>query len=237
MKHKDLGKDCLLPHIGSIDDHVEVLVNVVHDLGLEEGLGTVIHDLVAKLGLGDVLPQLLDASAPGLFSAALVNDLVTLVLGSLPIFECGYQLLDYLELSAEEWILYNSTNDERMVKDTNLVRVHDVVVHLEDVTVDPGHRVQEAVKGGCDLKLLEEAGDHTSRGGAGQTNLTNQRLLQLHSAKQRHDLVIDDDRRHDSGPGQGGANHVEVLLGGGRGVTGWDLDLHQAWIGFLESSL
>ena len=66
-----------------------------------------------------------------------------------------------------------------MTKDTHLVRVHDVVVHLEDVTVDPGHRVQEAIKGGCDLKLLEEASDHTSRGGAGQTNLTNQRLLQL----------------------------------------------------------
>ena len=65
-----------------------------------------------------------------------------------------------------------------MVEDTNLVRVHDVVVHLEDVTVDPGHGVQEAIKGGCDLKLLEEASDHTSRGGAGQTNLTNQRLLQ-----------------------------------------------------------
>ena len=88
-------------------------MNVVHDLGLEEGLGTVIHDLVAKLGLGDVLPQLLDASAPGLFSAALVNDLVTLVLGSLPIFECGYQLLDYLKLSAEEWIL----SIQRMMKE------------------------------------------------------------------------------------------------------------------------
>ena len=83
-------------------------MNVVHDLGLEEGLGAVIHDLVAELGLGDVLPQLLDASAPGLLSAALVNNLVTFVLGRLPIFECSYQLLDYLELSTEEWILYNS---------------------------------------------------------------------------------------------------------------------------------
>ena len=57
----------------------------------------------------------------------------------------------------------------------NLAGVHDVVIHFKNVTVDPGHRVQEAVEGGGDLELLEEAGDHTRRGGAGQADLTNQR--------------------------------------------------------------
>merc|ERR1712110_948342 len=50
-----------IPHVGGEDNDVEVLVDVVHDLGLEEGLGGVIHDLVAELGLGDVLPELLGA--------------------------------------------------------------------------------------------------------------------------------------------------------------------------------
>ena len=52
------------------NDHL----NVVHDLGLEEGLGSVIHDLVAQLGLGNVLTELLDASALGRRSV-LVNNL------------------------------------------------------------------------------------------------------------------------------------------------------------------
>ena len=44
--------------------------------------------------------------------------------------------------------------------------------------------MQEPVEGGGDLKLLEEAGDHAGRGGAGETDLTNQRLSQLLSANQ-----------------------------------------------------
>ena len=44
--------------------------------------------------------------------------------------------------------------------------------------------MQEPVEGGGDLELLEEAGDHTGRGGAGETDLTNQRLSQLLSANQ-----------------------------------------------------
>ena len=50
----------------------------------------------------------------------------------------------------------------------------------------------------------------------------------------RAHLVIDDDWRHDPGPRQGRADHVEVLLGGRRGVAGGDLDLAQAGVGFLE---
>merc|ERR1719500_2271022 len=44
-----------IPHVGSKGNNVEVLVDVVHNLGLEEGLGSVIHDLVGELG-----PQILD---------------------------------------------------------------------------------------------------------------------------------------------------------------------------------
>ena len=154
---KHLCKDCLFPHVGGIDDHVEVLVDVVHNLGLKEGLGAVVHNLVAELGLGDILPKLLDPRAPGLLGAALVNDLITLVLRGLPILESRHQFLDHFKLSAEEWIL---------------VGVHDVVVHLEYVTVDARYGVQKAVEGGRDLKLLEEAGDHTGSGGARQTDLT-----------------------------------------------------------------
>ena len=65
-----------LPHVGGEDDEIEVLVDVVHDLGLEEHLGGVVHDLVAQLGLGDVLPQLLDARAAGLLRAVLVYNLI-----------------------------------------------------------------------------------------------------------------------------------------------------------------
>merc|ERR1711973_543956 len=62
---KFLGVGCL-PHVGGEDNKVVVLVDVVHDLHLKEGLGGVVHDFVGQLGLGDVLPQLLDASASGL---------------------------------------------------------------------------------------------------------------------------------------------------------------------------
>merc|ERR1712228_451270 len=43
------GKVCSLTHVSSEDNQVKVLVDVVHDLHLEEGLGSIVHDLVAKL--------------------------------------------------------------------------------------------------------------------------------------------------------------------------------------------
>lgn len=49
-------------------------LNVVHDLGLEEGLGCIVHDFVAQLGLGDVLAKLLDASSLW-WGSVLVNNL------------------------------------------------------------------------------------------------------------------------------------------------------------------
>ena len=78
--HLYLREDSLLSHVGCIDNQIEVLVDVIHDLGLEEGLGTVIHDLVAELGLGNILPQLLNAGASSLLGAAFVDNLVTFVL-------------------------------------------------------------------------------------------------------------------------------------------------------------
>jgi hypothetical protein len=35
-------------------------LNVIHDLGLEESLGSIIHDFVAELGLGNVLAELVE---------------------------------------------------------------------------------------------------------------------------------------------------------------------------------
>ncbi len=77
-----LGDFALLPQVGGEDDQVEVLLDVVHNLGLEEGLRGVVHDLVAELGLGDVLAELLDAGALGL-GTVLVDDLIALPLGGL----------------------------------------------------------------------------------------------------------------------------------------------------------
>merc|ERR1719186_808115 len=138
-------------------DHVEVFVDVVHDLGLEEGLGSVVHDLVAELGLGDVLPQLFDSSASALSGTVLVNDLVTLVLGCRAIFfEFGNKLSNYFELSPEERILGG---------------VHDIPVHLEEGGVDSGNGLDKALKTGGDLELPKETGGDASSGGAGETDL------------------------------------------------------------------
>ncbi len=35
-------------------------LNVIHDLGLEESLGSIVHDFVAELGLGNVLAELVE---------------------------------------------------------------------------------------------------------------------------------------------------------------------------------
>merc|ERR1719461_1192351 len=116
------GQVSCLPHVGGEDDQIEVLVDVVHDLHLEESLGGVVHDLVAQLGLGDVLPELLDTSSASLGSSIFVNDFVALILCTSAIFKSVDNLLDNLELSSEERILLG---------------VHGVSVHLEEVKVDP----------------------------------------------------------------------------------------------------
>jgi len=75
------GSQTLFPQVGGEADHVEVLGDVVHNFGFEEGLGGIVHDLVAELGLGDVFTQLLNASALGRGSV-FVNDLIAFPLGS-----------------------------------------------------------------------------------------------------------------------------------------------------------
>ena len=76
------SQNCLFSEVSCETDQVEVLVDVVHDLGLEEGLSGVVHDLVAQLGLGDVLTELFDTGAERR-GTVLVNDFVALPLGSL----------------------------------------------------------------------------------------------------------------------------------------------------------
>ena len=99
------GQVSCLPHVGGEDDQVEVLVDVVHDLHLEESLGGVVHDLVAQLGLCDVLSELLDASTSGLGGSILVNDFVALILCCGSVCESVDELLYNLELSSEERVL------------------------------------------------------------------------------------------------------------------------------------
>ena len=92
--------DKAVPHEGGEGDEVVVLVDVVHDLRLEEhlmpdnyeryvsnymgasflgfhdhDLSCIIHDLIRELRLCDVFPQLLDPSAARLWGAVLVNHL------------------------------------------------------------------------------------------------------------------------------------------------------------------
>merc|ERR1711997_287975 len=146
-----------LAHVGGEDDEIEVLVDVVHDLGLEEHLGGVVHDLVAQLGLSNVLSELLDTSTSSLGRTILVNDLVALSLGTLTVStKISNQLLDDLELSSEESVL---------------VGVHLVSVHLEERQVHAGDGLDESLEGGGDLELLVEAGGDAAGGGPGEADL------------------------------------------------------------------
>merc|ERR1711917_65572 len=146
-----LGQDGGLAQVGGEANDVEVLVDIVHDLGLQEGLGSVVHDLVAELGLGNVLSQLLDASAAGLGGSVFVDNLVTLPLGGLAVGKLSHQLLDHLKLTSEEGILGP--------------------VHPEEVQVDTGDGLDESLVGGGQLELSEEAGGHAAGGGSGETDL------------------------------------------------------------------
>merc|ERR1712038_2011018 len=96
------GQVSSLPHVGGENNQVEVLVDVVHNFHLQEGLGGIVHDLVAELGLGNVLSQLLDASTPSLGGSVLVNDLVTLILGGSTVLQSSNKLLDDLKFSSEK---------------------------------------------------------------------------------------------------------------------------------------
>merc|ERR1719397_1304146 len=152
----NLGQHSGLTHVGGEGDQVEILVDVVHDLGLEEHLSSIVHNLVAELGLGDVLSQLLDSSAAGLGRTVLVHNLVALPLAGFAIWKSCHQLLDNLELSPEESVL---------------VGVHDVAVHLEQAEVHAWHGFYQTLERGGELELFEETGGHAGGGGAREADL------------------------------------------------------------------
>merc|ERR1719471_1023937 len=150
------GSSSSLSHVSSKDNDVEVLVDVVHDLRLEESLGSIVHDLIAELRLSNVLSQLLDTSSTSLLSAVKINDLVSIVLGTLTISHLGNKLLDNLEFSSEQGILGH---------------VHLVSVSLQKAGIDSGDSLNKTFEGGRDLELLEEGCNDASSGGSGEADL------------------------------------------------------------------
>lgn len=72
----------LVTKVSGEADQIEVLLNVVHDFGLEESLCGIVHDFVAELGFGNVFAQLLDTSSLGCRSV-LVDNFVAFTFGSL----------------------------------------------------------------------------------------------------------------------------------------------------------
>merc|ERR1719300_407477 len=136
--------------IQSEHDEVVVFVDVVHDLHLEESLGSIVHDLVGQLGLCNVFPQLLGAVASSLWCSIFVNHLVALILGLL----AALQLLEQSEHNRE------LTTEQRV-----LGRVHRVLVHPEQVKVHTGHSFDKSLEGSVDPELLEEAGNNAACGG------------------------------------------------------------------------
>merc|ERR1712013_485307 len=99
------GKICSFTHVCSEHHEVVVLVDVVHDLRLQEGLSSIIHDLVAELGFSNVLSKLLDSSSSSFGRSVFVNDFVTLVLCSSSILQSSNKLLDNLKFAPEKSIL------------------------------------------------------------------------------------------------------------------------------------
>merc|ERR1711990_589220 len=157
IRQRVSGRISGLAHVGGEDNQIEVLVDVVHDLGLEEDLGGVVHDLVAQLGLSNVLSELLDPSSSSLGRTILVNDLVAFSLGRLTVSsKLSNKLLDDLELSSEESVL---------------VGVHLISVHLEESEVHTGNSLHQTFIRGGQLELFEHAGGHTGGGCSGETDL------------------------------------------------------------------
>ena len=77
-----LGNLALVTKVSGEADQIEVLLNVVHDFGLEESLCGIVHDFVAELGFGNVFAQLLDTGSLGCRSV-LVDNFVAFTFGSL----------------------------------------------------------------------------------------------------------------------------------------------------------
>jgi len=95
-----LAKLALLTKVASEADQVKVLLDVVHDFGLEESLSGIVHNLVAELGLGNVFAELFDAGSLG-SGSVFVDDLVAFAFGSLALASAGdggHQFFDDLKL-------------------------------------------------------------------------------------------------------------------------------------------
>merc|ERR1719397_2037258 len=99
-----------------------------------------------------------------------------------------------------------------------LAGVHGVPVHLEEVKVDTGNRLNESLKGGVDLELFEEAGDDAGSGGPGEA-----------------DLVVDDDGGVDASSYEVLADCVKVGDAGGSGVAYWNTEVDEAREGLLQA--
>merc|ERR1711887_269983 len=85
VSFNSLPSSCgLFTHVSSKDNQVEVFLDVVHDLGLQEGLGSIVHDFVAELGFCNVLSQLLDTSATSFWGSVQINNLVSILLAPAP---------------------------------------------------------------------------------------------------------------------------------------------------------
>merc|ERR1711990_603582 len=208
-----------LAHVCGEDNEIEVLVDVVHDLGLEEHLGGVVHDLVAQLGLSNVLSELLDTSTSSLGRTILVNDLVALSLGTLAVSsKISNQLLDDLELSTEESVL---------------VGVHLVSVHLEERQVHAGNSLNETLEGGGDLELLVEASGDAAGGGPGETDLVVDDDGGVDGGSDQgadHDVEVSLQGSSGVADGNSPVNQAGVLLlqaldGGAEGLDALHLDL------------
>merc|ERR550534_1859242 len=114
------------------------MLSMIFDL---RHLGGVVHDLIGELRLSDVLSELLDPRTSRLGWAVLVNHLVALPLGSVAVGEDATELLDHLKLPTEKGVL---------------LCVHFVPVHLEQVKVHSRNCLNQALKGGGNLELLED---------------------------------------------------------------------------------
>merc|ERR1719414_1794236 len=160
-----LGHLALVSQVGSEADQVEVLLDVVHNLGLEKSLSGIIHDLVAQLGFGNVLAQLLNTGALG-GGAVLVDDLVALPLGTIAVGESGNELFDDLEFTPEKRVFF---------------LLNFVFVHAQDFEVDTGNGLDEALVGSGQLEFSEQTGGDAASGRAGKTDLAidNNRAIDI----------------------------------------------------------
>merc|ERR1719273_1415982 len=150
-----LGNLALITEICSEADQIEVLLDVIHDFGLEESLCGIVHDLVAQLRFGNVFTQLLDAGTLGCRSI-FVDDFVAFTFGGISFGESSNEFPDNFEFTTEECVL---------------VLLKFIFVHAEEFKVDSGNGFDETFERCGELELPEEAGRNASGGGTGETNL------------------------------------------------------------------